>query len=146
MPNIGNLGAPQGHPSSYYTGGGVTAGTGYHIQGTGTHPALQHILGTGTTALGTPPGSSPPGWWPQGAPWPPARNWFGPPPAAWGGGYGNGDPYGPPTQAPPGADTGFDRPVGPPPPHWSPPAVQPPTGPSPLLSYLNGYYSVMNGG
>lgn len=133
-PNIGNLNAGAGHPASFYNsalstgaaGAGMGHGGGYEVTGAGTHPALQHILGT--TALGTPP-TGPPAWWPQGAPWPPpARNWFGGP----GGPPTGGDPYGPP--------------VAPPPPHWVGPPVRPPTGPSPLLSYLHGYYTIANGG
>lgn len=97
MPTMpGNLGVPQGHPSSYYTNGGAasppantTAGVGWHITGS-THPALQHILGTTSSGLPNPGGwqNGPPAWWPQGAPWPPP--WRNP----------GGDPYGPPTPAP----------------------------------------------
>jgi hypothetical protein len=98
-PNIGNLGhAPGTYDFNYLNPPGASAGHTYTM---GTHPALQQILGTGTT-LGThtwPPTGSPPAWWPPGTPWPP-----GPtpnPPTQDGPNPGTGDPYGPPVRMPP---------------------------------------------
>lgn len=100
-------------------------GQGWHIQGTTANhlQLVNHLAGNGgPTNIGGGVPSSPPSWWPAGAPWPPPVPWR----------TGGGDPYGPPQQAPPPPRNWFPPPGGDP---YGPP-VQPPAGLRAWLSQL----------